>query len=241
MNCFYQNTRGLRTKIAKRLKDRLTLRNYHIVGFTETWLSSRFDSEGIFDDTYAIHRADRSERTYVGPRNNLNDDNITRGGALIAIKNNISSIRMKKWEEEVPFDNVWIKINTKSTKKIFINCIYINHASNFNKINTYFKQLHDIINSREPDSFFVILGDFNLSCIEWYFENNKCLALNYEGRLAGALLDTLNLTNLRQVNFIKNHYNRILDLALTNINDLITNRVNGIAESQIPFINAFRA
>lgn len=101
-------------------------------------------------------------------------------------------------------------------------------STSTNRINGYFKQLYDIINLREPDSYFIILGDFNLSCIEWYFENNRCIALNHEGRLAEALLDTLNLTGLKQVNFIKNNFNRILDLTLTNINNVNTSLARGI-------------
>lgn len=149
---------------------------------------------------------------------------------MIAIKRNISSIRIKNWEIEAPFDNVWIKINTTTTKKIFINCIYINHLSNFDRINSYFKLLHDIINVREPDSHFIILGDFNLSCIEWYFEINKCIALDYEGRLANELLNTLITTSLSQINFIKNSYNIILDLVLTNMENITTQREEGIVD-----------
>lgn len=104
---FYQNTRGLRTKIVRGLKDRITIMNYHLFGCTETWLCERFDSESIFDvDTYIVHRSDRNDRTYIRPRNNSssNHDELVGGGALIAIKRDISAIRMKNWELEIPFD-----------------------------------------------------------------------------------------------------------------------------------------
>lgn len=108
---FHQNTRGLRTKIIKGLKNRITLRNYDIIGLTETWLCNRFDSESIFDvDEYITHRCDRTQNTYQRPNSSLNTDNdeLIGGGALIAIKRNISAIRLKNWEQEIPFDNVWI-------------------------------------------------------------------------------------------------------------------------------------
>lgn len=50
LKLFYQNTRGLRTKMIK-LKATVTLRNYDITCLTETWLSDKFESESIFDDT----------------------------------------------------------------------------------------------------------------------------------------------------------------------------------------------
>lgn len=226
LKVFYQNTRGLRTKICKGLMDTITLRNYNIICLTETWLSENFDSESIFDDDeYVTHRADRTIRTY---NNYANSNSLMGGGALIAIKRNISATRVKNWEMEVPFDNVWLKINTKNSKKKFINCIYINPQTNFDRFNSYLEFLQDTINSREPDAQFLILGDFNLACIEWFYHLNHCIAINYEGRLANELLNTITLTNINQINNIKNSYNRILDLVLTNISGLNTRKVLGI-------------
>lgn len=238
---FYQNTRGLRTKIAKGLRDRMTLANHDVIGLTETWLNDRFDSEGIFDDTYITYRSDKTNSTYRNTANGrrVNDVNLVGGGALIAIKKNISAIRMGNWESEIPFDNVWLKINTKNSIKIFVNCIYINHATNFERLNLYLKQLNEIVNIREPNSQFIIMGDFNLSCIEWYFDNNRCIALNHEGRLANELLNTLTLTDLKQMNYIKNQYNRILDLILTNIDSIKTEKTDGIVNED-PYHPALR-
>lgn len=230
---YYQNTRGLRTKIARGLKDTITLRNYDIIGLTETWLNENFSSESIFDDdTYITHRSDRTQRTYVPANDSTNSDScsLIGGGALIAIKRNISAIRHKQWESEIPFDNVWLQINTNNGRKIFVNCIYINHNSNFDKLNEYFDHLYDIINIKEPDSHFIIVGDFNLSCIEWLYTTDKCIALSYEGRMANELINTLVLTDLKQINPIKNNYNRILDLVLTNMNNMTVTRSNGIVQ-----------
>lgn len=188
LKIFYQNTRGLRTKIGRGLKDTTTLRNYHLVCLTETWLSNKFDSESIFDDdSYVTHRAGRSVRTYFGSTANNDCENLMGGGALIAIKRNISAVRLKNWESEVPFDNVWLKINTVNSKKIFVNCIYIPPQINFDRFNAYLELLQDIIISREPDAHFVIMGDFNLSNIEWYHHGNHCISINHEGRHANSI------------------------------------------------------
>lgn len=111
IRCFYQNTRGLRTKIILGLRNKITLANHDIIGLTETWLHDQIDSESIFNDSYVTYRADRTNRTYTTP-NDRGNDNYLGDGALIAIKNNISAIRLKSWELEVPFDNIWLKINT---------------------------------------------------------------------------------------------------------------------------------
>lgn len=227
LRCFYQNTRGLRTKIAKGLRNRITLANHDLVGLTETWLCDGIESESIFDDSYIIHRSDRTNRTYVGSNNRL-ADNLMGGGALFAIKKNISTSRLSNWELEVPFDNVWLKINTMSTKKLFINCVCINHATNFDRLNLYLQQLNEIVNLREPNAHFIIMGDFNLSNIEWHMEHNKCTAISYEGRLAKELLNTLVITDMSQMNFIKNTYNRILDLIITNMDNMVIKKTEGM-------------
>lgn len=149
---------------------------------TETWLYDGIDSESVFDETYVTYRADRTVHTYEHA-NNVENENPIGGGALIAIKK-ISSNRLGHWEREVPFDNIWIKINTISGKKIFINCIYINPSTKFDRYNQYFQQLNEIVNIREPNASFIIIGDFNLPCIEWYPINNRCIALNHQGRHA---------------------------------------------------------
>lgn len=71
-----------------------------------------------------------------------------------------------------------------------------------------------------------------------FYENNRCIAINYEGRLASTLLTTLTLTDMKQVNYVKNNYNRILDLTLTNMNNITTTKVNGIVEED-PYHHAF--
>lgn len=135
---------------------------------------------------------------------------------------------MSQWESECPYDNVWLKISTTGTTKLFINCVYINDKTNFETILIYLDLFIDIINRREPNANYIILGDFNLSCIEWYFDGIKCNAISHEGRMAAELLNTLTCTDLIQTNHIKNAYNRTLDLILTNKSNIKCKRTMGI-------------
>lgn len=115
LKCFYQNTRGLRSKIVG-LRNRLTLKNFDIVCLTETWLCDGIDFESIFDETYITYRADRTVHTYTRANDQTNED-LMGGGASIAIEKNIYTNRLRHWEMEVPFDNIWIKINAVNAKK----------------------------------------------------------------------------------------------------------------------------
>lgn len=73
--------------------------------------------------------------------------------------------------------------------------------SSFNKLSRLI--IIYIMNRREPNSKFIIIGDFNIPCIEWFDEIGRCIALNYEGRIWSKLLNTLTCTNLSQLNHIK--------------------------------------
>lgn len=136
---------------------------------------------------------------------------------------------MTKWEEEIPFDNVWIKLNTHDNSKIFINTIYIPGWACFEHINSYFEQLFDIINTREPYARFIILGDFNLPCIEWISSGNNCIPSSFEGRLANELINTMIVTNTKQRNPIRNKFNKVLDLIISNM-DIAVIRQCGIVK-----------
>lgn len=228
---FYQNTRGLRTKIANGLKERISLSNFNVIALTETWLNDTFASESIFDhNLYTVHRADRSSRTYTRPNsiNETHNNDFMGGGCLIAVDKNIPTFRMTDWESEVPYDCVWLQLSTNNTTKLYINCVYINCRTTFEQFNEYLNHLHIVINEREPDAKFLIVEDFNLSCIEWYNDNGRCTPLIYEGRMANELINTLTLTDLNQVNNVKNAYNKILDLCLTNSLSIESKSILGI-------------
>lgn len=72
------------------------------------------------------------------------------------------------------------------------------------------------------------MGDFNLSCIDWHFENGHCKPLSYEGRMSIELINTMICSNLLQFNHIKNQYGRTLDLILSNNTEIECKRTSGI-------------
>lgn len=221
LNFFYQNTRGLRGKIIHNLKQNITLANFDCISLTETWLNGNFESSEIFDETYNVFRADRSVEKYntlkVNRPDLSHDTNVVGGGCLIALKRHISAIRMTKWEDEIPFNNVWLKLNTHGSSKIFINTVYLPGWASFEHMKLYYEHLFDIINIREPYARYIILGDFNIPSIDWFHDGNYCLPVRFEGRVANELVNMMITTNLRQRNPVKNNFNRTLDLILSNM------------------------
>lgn len=146
----------------------------------------------------------------------------------MAIKKNISAIRLEKWEKEIPFENIWIKVNKNGEKSLYINVVYLRSGFESEHLNIYLNHLSEITLSKDPNSKFLIIGDFNLSCINWINIDNRCIAGNYEGNNATNLIDTFTLTDLDQRNHIRNKYGKILDLVVSNFDLHIKNTTEKI-------------
>lgn len=208
IRAYYQNVRGLRTKTE--IQSKISASQFELIAFTEHWLNDEFVSSEYFDDSYFVERNDRKR-----------PDKKWGGGALIAIKNSIPYKRYCDWENETAFENVWIEIKTKSySQKIFVNVVYIPPSTRFDQYQKYFDVVTEIMCAREPNAKFLIMGDFNMGAsIEWFVYNGECLALSHEGDIADDLINTLEITELNQLNHIRNNNHRILDLALSNTCD----------------------
>lgn len=208
LSIYYQNTRGLRTKLPE-FHYASTTNNFNIITLTETWLIDEIEDSQLFNENYTVHRRDRN-RELTGLS--------MGGGCLVAINRLISNTRIPEWENECPFENVWISVNkNKSNSKIYINTVYIPPNSNLSAHDDYFDHITQKVNTAPPDSLFIILGDFNMSSITWFNMGNYCEAFDFSGNIASGLINMINLTNMTQRNSVSNAQGRILDLLLSNI------------------------
>lgn len=182
---YYQNVNGIRTK--NEIRSKISAAEFEFIAFTEHWLNDDFSSSEYFDETFFVERDDRDR-----------NDKAWGGGALIAIKNYIPYKRRNDWELNVPFDNIWIEIKSKTNaEKTFINVIYIPPRTNFSDYQKYLDFLTEVMCAREPNAKFLVMGDFNLGgSIEWFFFDNECLALSHEGNIANEVINTFKLPNL---------------------------------------------
>lgn len=234
LRCYYQNTRGLRGRIKRGIKVKFSEANYDCIALTESWLNKNINSNELFDgDIYNVFRADRTAEKYnilKSKQTNIpTDDDILGGGCVVALRRNLSAVRMTNWESEIPFDNIWLKLNTTGNTNIFIHNIYLPGWTSSDHMKQYFNHLFDIINIREPYARYILLGDFNFSCINWSPLNDHYIPIYNEGGLANGLINTFTATNLKQYNPIKNKFNRILDLIVSNFKVHVT-RAKNIAE-----------
>lgn len=207
LKVYYQNVHGLRTKTLE-FSENLMICDYDVLLLCETGLNDGFHNAELFDDRYTVYRCDRDPAATLKSRG---------GGCIIAVKKVLDSVRLVDWE--VQGECIWVEVRRTGCKKIFFRVSYIPPLSTFDLYKAHFDNIMDIVNVREPDSEFFIMGDFNLPSIFWIRSTDgSYVPTCHEGRSATELVNTLDLCNLNQFNSVDNHRGRRLDLVLSNVN-----------------------
>ena len=208
---YYQNVRGIRTK-AQDVYDKILLNSYDVIVFTETWLNSCIANNEFIDSRYIVYRKDRNVST------SMKKDG---GGVLIAVRNGILSSRVMKWESDC--EDLWVTIEiivNGVSKKIAICSVYLPSPAKLETLkkfidntNTVLCQIDDVI----------IIGDFNQSTISWTKPNDSShlQPLNYNSNLDTNLVDFIFMNNIFQYNGTLNSDDRILDLVLSNMDNIV--------------------
>lgn len=113
LRIYYQNVRGLRTKI-----DDFFLavgdEEYDVIVLTETWLDDAIHSAQLFANSYTVIRTNRSP---------MNSRKTKGGGVLIAISSRLSCIRESAAISD-SLEQLWIRIDMRSYI-ISIGVIYL--------------------------------------------------------------------------------------------------------------------
>ena len=109
---YYQNVRGLRTKLPEFFSSAAS-ETYDVILLTETWLCSDIDTSDLLDDRYIVFRKDRDSTTSSCKRG---------GGVLVAVKKCFSATLITA--NDMGLECLWISIDLKFRKKIaFVYCL----------------------------------------------------------------------------------------------------------------------
>ncbi len=196
-NLYYQNVRGLNTKINTFFGNVCDC-EFDIVCLTETGLSSSVKSDELFGSGYSVFRRDRS----------FKECGLSRGGGvLIATKSTLSSSVVSIPQQyDYSIDLLAVKVKLGPNKIIVILTIYIPPSVNcdtYEKFIEFLCTLNCLLDNKEC----VIIGDFNST----YF------SVNGTDRKSSSLQNFSSFANLTQYNCITNQDGRLLDLIFSNI------------------------
>lgn len=207
LKIYYQNTRGLRTKMEDFFLA-VSEMEYDVVVLTETWLNDQHLSTQLFGNSYTVHRDDRDPVVTGMSRG---------GGVLIAVANHLPSSRVDV-HTAIDLDQVWVKIDLREVR-IFIGVVYFSpdQAAIPSKIEDHLNSVRAVSDIVSTSDINLLFGDYNQPNIVW---SNAPSGFAYpdpvESRFSVAsstLLDGMSLLDLKQLNVIKNTIGRTLDLA----------------------------
>lgn len=204
ISIFYQNVRGLRTKI-----DVFFLAtndcNFDIIIFTETVLNDSINDVQLFGTVFNVFRCDRSASNSCKTR---------FGGVLVAVKscyacNAVCTTNGNSLEQVCVFSAV-------KGKNLWVCAVYIppDRSNDLSTINEHIASVDELRTKAALDDVLLICGDFNQPRMCWmkgidgiHCENRHNLSIT-----SCSLMDGMDYLNLSQANYVRNLLDRTLDL-----------------------------
>lgn len=207
LSVYYQNCRGIRTKL-NILYMNILSNCYDIIILIETWLTPHiFDNEYI-DERYVVFRCDRN-RSATNKKEG--------GGVLVAVRKTLNAVCIP-YAVNPHIEHVLLQITGLCRQKYHIGATYIPPNSSEETYLTHFENLHTTLDELRSSKFH-LYGDYNLPNIEWLSRENdtsKALYCNGSSSICRHLGNFMSVLNAFQFNNFKNSKGRILDLIISN-------------------------
>lgn len=219
--CYYQNCRGIRTKLHTLYMNILS-HAYDVIILTETWLIPEIDNCEFIDQRYTVYRRDRN-RSVTGKRDG--------GGVLVAVLKGLRPMHIISEYRNALLDNIEdVCVCLPSScglKRHIIAAVYIPPKTSIETYSAYLELLATVLEDNSVVGFSLI-GDYNLPEITWVPRDGCAGALECSTStpVSTQLSNFMSLHDASQYNFIKNNQGNILDLLISNIECRITPLTN---------------
>ncbi|XP_031349526.1 uncharacterized protein LOC116175507 [Photinus pyralis] len=215
MDIYYQNVRGLKTKVKSVYCNSLSI-DFDVIALTETWLTPEIASGELFDaNIFTVYRKDRSPVTSVKVRG---------GGVLIAIKSTFKSLPLNVHQVSI-VEEIWAIIDLSPQGTILVCCTYIPPNSDVAVYESHITSVESALD-KFPEARVILLGDYNLTNTTWDSdeEDGHLTAFCNRNRISELICDAFNLFGFHQFNSINNRVNdNILDLVFSNCDTSVSN------------------
>ncbi|XP_055589580.1 uncharacterized protein LOC129741815 [Uranotaenia lowii] len=212
LRLYYQNVRGLRTKIEE-LFLAVSDSEYDVIVLTETWLNDEITSVQLFGHQYNVYRRDR-DPVSTGLRRG--------GGVLVAVSNRLTSSPLTDLTGiDQSIEHLWVTIET-GEQKMYIGVVYIspNDAVNPSIFDAHLNSAAAVADCLRPNDRHILLGDYNQPLLNWLNTSANFAypdpATSAFSTCSSALLDAMELLGNRQMNLVTNSRGRTLDLVFVN-------------------------
>lgn len=204
ISVYYQNVRGLRTKI-----DDMYLASqdcgHDVIILTETNLKDDITSLQLFGSAFNVFRCDRSRK---------NSEKQSFGGVLIAVSKHYSNAHEVETARGNELEQLCVAASIQGENFLFC-AIYVppEKRSDVNLINEHIATIDELRGTRCADHTTVVCGDYNQSHVQWSLIGSTTRPTSTLTAVSAmALVDGMDYLNLCQTNLVHNCFGRILDL-----------------------------
>ncbi|XP_055543189.1 uncharacterized protein LOC129728762 [Wyeomyia smithii] len=208
---YYQNVRGVRTKIDDLLLA-ATDSNYDVIILTETGLSDCIDSLQIFGSSYNVFRCDRSR---------INSNKTTSGGVLIAVHHRHTSTLVRTRHGEI-LEQVFVKAMV-GCNRLLIGAVYIppDRSRDPQLMDEHVTSVNELCDHASFADQVLICGDYNQPRLQWCESTDGKVLLadtSVISSTSATLLDGMEYLHMTQANWHRNEYDHTLDLVFCSSN-----------------------
>lgn len=229
LRVYYQNVRSIKRKSLKFSHNlALSAVDWDLIILTETWLDSDILDAELGLKKYNVYRSDRcSEISSRG------------GGVLVAVKKTLASTRCINQDEESSlYEKLFIRISCHGAS-VIVGAVYfppLTDLSQYQEFILYAEELR----CTDGDADFLMIGDFNLSGIEWNISEEltsysfKPSATSRSGNVCSFLTQFCDRLHLRQRNSIKNDNGNVLDLCFSSVNCSVQETLDSLSKVDPP-------
>lgn len=212
---YYQNVRGLRTKVNDIFQSILS-NNFDLIFITETWLNNSFLDSEVSDARYDIFRYDRDTKS---------SDKSIGGGVMIYAKQ-MYQAQLRSEFSRVGVELVWITIGARGfgitqQRAVHLGVAYVpGDMQHSQRLALVLDSLNAIMQAH-PDDHIILLGDFNMPNIQWDSRGGPTCAkegTNEKFNTAVTFMNALQFHGLLQFNKYPNFSGNVLDLVIANTN-----------------------
>lgn len=205
LKIFYQNVRGLKTKLLNIRCAFPMFSTYDIIVLTETWLSPDIENAELGFIGFQVYRLDR---------NPYNSSFSRGGGVLIAIKTTLKSHPILLNVANV--DQVFALLSVNSNN-FLVGCVYLPPLSPLSIVESHLSSIENVLSNNKPHSI-ILCGNYNIPHISW---SSDLIGLSASGDfnpVSHAIVDSFSFLNFFQLNSISNNQGNTLDLIFSNSN-----------------------
>ena len=201
---YYQNVRGLRTKIDDFFVA-VSDNEYDVIILTETWLKDEINSVQLFGAGYNVYRKDRIPEVTGRSRG---------GGVLIAVKNSFSSTPCVACIDN-DLEHLWVNVEC-TERRVCLGVVYIPPDLSRNRfvVERLNNSISSVAASLRVSDVHLLFGDFNLPDLCWRASTAGFAEPEptESDSTSNILIDNMALLNMKQLNLKRNCLGRILDL-----------------------------